>query len=121
MQVGLEWAFLRARRLLQRVANSLVAIPGVTLLAPVERVSTALAFRVDGWPTDRLRDELSRRAHAIVGRVRAADAVRVSVGCWNTEDEIDRFGRAVAELAAITPEDAARRRPPLLVVPGDRS
>jgi selenocysteine lyase/cysteine desulfurase len=121
MQVGLEWAFLRARRLLQRVANSLVAIPGVTLLAPVERVSTALAFRVDGWPTDRLRDELSRRAHAVVGRVRAADAVRVSVGCWNTEDEIDRFGRAVAELAAITPEDAARRRPPLLVVPGDRS
>jgi selenocysteine lyase/cysteine desulfurase len=92
----------------------------VTLLAPVERVGTALAFRVAGWPADRLRDELSRRAHAIVGLVRAADAIRVSVGCWNTEEEIGRFSEAVAELAATTPEEAARRRPPLLVLPADR-
>jgi L-cysteine/cystine lyase len=120
MQVGLEWASLRARRLLESAAESLLPIPGVTLLAPVERVGTALAFRVAGWPADRLRDELSRRAHAIVGLVRAADAIRVSVGCWNTEEEIGRFSEAVAELAATTPEEAARRRPPLLVLPADR-
>jgi selenocysteine lyase/cysteine desulfurase len=121
MQVGLEWAFARTRALLELTARSLAAVDGLEVVAAADWVAATLAIRVAGWPADGLRAELGRRAFAMVGLVPEADAVRVSVGCWNAEDEIERFVRAVADLAAITPEDAARRRPPLLVVPGDRS
>lgn len=119
MQVGLDWAFARARHLLGLAAQRLGAIAGLTLVAPLERVGTVLAFRVAGWPAAQLREELGRRAFAVVGVVESADAIRLSVGCWNSEAEIGRFAEAVSELAATTP-DRLPRRPPIAVVPADR-
>jgi len=120
MQVGLDWAYSRARRLLGLAADLLGAIPGVTLLAPPDRVGTVLVVRVDGWSAERLREELGRRVYAIVGVVESADAIRVSVGCWNTEEEIRRFAEAVAEASTTGPDRASRPRPPIVVVPADR-
>ena len=120
MQVGLEWAYSRARRLSDLAVDVLETIPGVTFLAPPDRIATVLSLRVDGWPADRLREELGRRAYAIVGLVESADGLRMSVGCWNTEDEIRRLAGALAELAGTGPEQASERRPPIVVVPGDR-
>jgi len=120
MQVGLEWASSRARRLLELAADLLGAIRGVTLLAPPDRLGAMLAVRLDGWPADRLREELGRRAFAIVGLVESANALRIGIGSWNTEDEIRRVAEALAELAATSPEHASDRRPPIVIVPGER-
>jgi len=120
MQVGLDWAYSRARHLVELAADLLRAIPGVTILAPPDRVGALLAVHVDGWPADRLREELGRRAFAIVGLVESAEALRMSIGFWNTEDEIRRFAEALAELTTTTPERVARR-PPIAIVPAERS
>lgn len=121
MQVGLEWAFERARRLTALLAERLSRIEGVTLLVPPSAVGTILSFRAKGWPADRLREELARRAFAIVGLAGESEAVRVGLGCWNTDEEIERFASAVTELAVTTPDQAARSRPPIVVVSGGGS
>lgn len=120
MQVGLDWAARRSATLTGGLARSLSSVDGVTLVAPLENLATTLAFRVDGWQGGRLRSELLRRAHALVGVSEDADAVRVSVGCWNTDEEIQTFTSAVAELARTTPDQVGRQRPPLVIVRSDR-
>ena len=47
---------------------------------------------------------------AIVGATPNGKAVRASVAWFNTEEEIDRFVSAVAEIAAHTPETLPRRK-----------
>jgi L-cysteine/cystine lyase len=118
MQVGLDWAHGRTRALARRTAEALASIPGVTIAGEGADASHVLAVSVAGWPGDRLREELGHRVFARVGLTPDGGALRVSVGCWNTEEEIDGFVAAVGALAKTTP-DAAPRRPPILVVPGD--
>jgi selenocysteine lyase/cysteine desulfurase len=118
MQVGLEWAHARGHHLFDLVAELLGRIAGLSFLAPPDTARTILAFRLDGWPATTLRDELGRRVFAVVGLNVSADAVRVSVGWWNTEEELRRFCETVDELAAIRPEQIVRR-PPILVLPAD--
>jgi L-cysteine/cystine lyase len=120
MQVGLEWAYARSRQLFELATDLLGGVGGLSFLAPPDGARTFLAFRVDGWQATTLREELGRRVFALVGVVASADAVRVSIGWWNTEDEIRRFCDAVGELAATRP-DRVVRRPPILVLPGDGS
>ena len=115
MYVGLEWAYERAAGLARQAADSLAEVPGVTLLTPRERMATLVTFRVAGWPSEALRTELSRRVFAITRTLPALDALRISVGFFNTDEELGRFVEAVAELARYTPETLPRR-PSLVVV-----
>jgi L-cysteine/cystine lyase len=104
MHVGLEWAVTRAGRLARSAADRLAAIPGVELVTPRHQMGTLITFRIAGWPCQRVFEELNHRVFAITRTIVALDAVRVSVGFFNTDDEIERFCGAVAELAAHTPE-----------------
>jgi L-cysteine/cystine lyase len=118
MQVGLDWAYVRTRLLTTRASHALAAIPGVTIRGGQGDVAGTLVFEIAGWPAVEARDQLRRRAFALVG-LAPGDALRVGIGCWNTDEEIDRFVDAVAELAAATP-GSLPPRPPILVVPGDQ-
>jgi len=104
MYVGLDWAYTRAGRLARSAADLLAAIPGVELVTPRHRMATLITFRVAGWPPERVFEELSHRVVAITRTIADLNAVRVSIGFFNTDDEIRRFCDAVAELAAHTPE-----------------
>ena len=46
-----------------------------------------------------------------------AEVIRVSVGAWNREDELDRFVGRVADLAMNSPETLPRR-PSLTIISG---
>ena len=48
-------------------------------------------------------DELQARVFAILADVPALDALRISVGFWATEEELERFADAVELLARHTP------------------
>lgn len=115
MYVGLGWAHTRAARLARRTADRLVALPSVTLLTPRDRMATLLTFRIAGWTGDEAVDELSSRVFAITCSVAGGAAIRISVAYFNTDEELDRFVEAVAELADHTP-GSLPRRPPLVVV-----
>ena len=110
MHVGLEWALARASELARQAARALAAIDRVTFLTPPDQLATVIAFRIDGWEASVALAELGSRVFAIAGRVESRNAVRISLGAWNTAEELDRFVAAVALLAAHTPETMPPRR-----------
>jgi L-cysteine/cystine lyase len=111
MFVGLEWAFGRSARLARMAADRLAGIPGVELVTPRDRMATLVSFRIVGWTAAQAVEELGRRVFAIVRDIPSIGAVRISVGFFNTEAEVERFCRSVSELAAHTPETLPRRDP----------
>ncbi len=114
MYVGLDWIYERGAYLTRRLHAALTAADGVEVVTPADELATIVVFRLATWPTDAALDELRRRVFAIIGTTPDGAALRASVAWFNTEEEIDRFAAAVAEIARYTPETLPRR--PSLVV-----
>jgi selenocysteine lyase/cysteine desulfurase len=110
MYVGLDWIQGRGAAAARLAAARLERIPGVVLLTPTDRMATVLSFKVRGWSAEAALDELGARAFAIASTVPALDAIRIGVGFFNTEAEIERFAQAVELIAAHTPETLPPRR-----------
>jgi L-cysteine/cystine lyase len=110
MYVGLPWALERAGRLAAAAHARLAAIPGVSMVTPSGSGATLVTFRIAGWPAAAAVAELAPRVFAILRDLPPIDAIRISVGFWNTDDELERFASAVELLAAHTPEDLPPRR-----------
>jgi L-cysteine/cystine lyase len=110
MFVGLDWIYERGTATARLAADRLAAIEGVELLTPRERMATLVTFRIAGWSAQAALDELGARVFAIARTVPLVDAVRISVGFFNSEAELDRLVGAVALLAAHTPETLPPRR-----------
>jgi L-cysteine/cystine lyase len=110
MFVGLDWIHQRGTRLARSMVDRLTAIPGVEVLTPPAHMATLVTFRISGWTPDEIRDELGARIFAITRSVPLVDAVRISVGFYNSEDELERFAGAVELLAAHGPTSMPPRR-----------
>jgi L-cysteine/cystine lyase len=118
MYVGLPWAQDRARRLAAAMRARLATIEGVTLVTPPDQGGTLVSFRIAGWTAAGAAAELSARVFAILRDLPPIDAIRISVGFWNTEPELERFAGAVELLAAHTPETIPSR-PGLTILGSD--
>jgi len=103
MYVGLPWIHERGAELAATAYDRLAEIPGVTVITPRERMGTLVTFRIAGWPADAAVAELGARVFAISRTIPPLDAVRISVGFFNTEEELERFAGAVELLAGHTP------------------
>jgi selenocysteine lyase/cysteine desulfurase len=114
MYVTLPWIYERGEALTRRLRSSLASTTGVEVVTPEDALATVVVFRLTSWPTDQALDELRRRVFAIIGATPDGAAIRASVAWFNTEEELDRFSSAVAEIAMHTPETLPRR--PSLVV-----
>ena len=110
MSVGLGWAHERGTRLARWAADELASIEGVQLLTPRDRMATLVSFRIRGWDPEAALDELVARVFAIARTLPLLDALRISVGFFTTEDELERFLGCVRLLAAHTPETIPPRR-----------
>ena len=110
MYVGLGWALERGPALARQTAERLAAIGGVTVVTPLEAMASLVTFRVAGWSAQAILDELGARSFVIARVIEALDAVRFSVGWFNSQDELDRVLRLVAELAAHSPATMPPRR-----------
>jgi L-cysteine/cystine lyase len=110
MYVGLPWAQARAARLASVAYERLAAIPGVRMVTPRSALGTLVTFRIDGWEATAALPELGSRAFAIIRDLAAIDALRISVGFWNTEAELDRFAETVELLARHSPASIPARR-----------
>jgi selenocysteine lyase/cysteine desulfurase len=73
-------------------------------------MATLVTFRIAGWPAQHALDELGSRVFAIARTIPVLDALRISVGFFNSEEEIERLAEAVALIAAHTPETLPPRR-----------
>lgn len=110
MFVGLDWVYERGTAMARLAADRLAAIEGVQLVTPREHMATLVTFRIAGWPAEAALEELGARVFAVARTVPLVDAVRISVGFFTLEEELERFVAAVALLAAHTPESIPPRR-----------
>ncbi len=110
MFVGLEFVHRRGAAMAGRAADLLAAIDGVTLLTPRDRMAGLVTFQVAGWSPDGAMEELAARTFCIIRTLPLVDALRISVGFWTTEEELDRFVEGVRLLASHTPETLPPRR-----------
>ncbi|TAK00863.1 MAG: aminotransferase class V-fold PLP-dependent enzyme [Chloroflexota bacterium] len=110
MYVGLDYVHRRGPASARRAADALAAIPGVELLTPRHQMATLVSFRIAGWTPNAALEELGARVFAIARSIPLLDALRISVGFFNSDEEIDRFVGAVGLLAAHTPETVPPRR-----------
>jgi L-cysteine/cystine lyase len=110
MYVGLDFVHRRGTTLAATAAARLASIAGVTVLTPPHAMATLVTFRIAGWSAQAALDELGSRVFAIARTIEGLDALRISVGFFTSEEELERFAEAVALLAAHTPETLPPRR-----------
>jgi L-cysteine/cystine lyase len=110
MYVGVAWSQERALRLAGGMADRLAAIRGVTVITPRPVAGTLVSFRIAGWTAAQALAEVAPRAMAILRDIPAIDALRLSIGFWNTEAELDRVAEVVEQVAGHTPETLPPRR-----------
>ncbi|HEX5822920.1 MAG TPA: aminotransferase class V-fold PLP-dependent enzyme [Candidatus Limnocylindrales bacterium] len=103
MYVGLPWIHKRGQAMATRAADRLATIPGVELLTPRDRMATLVTFRIAGWDAAPALAELAGRTFAIARTIPALEAIRLSVGFYTTEAEIERVASAIELIAAHTP------------------
>jgi selenocysteine lyase/cysteine desulfurase len=110
MFVGLDWVYGRGASMTRLAADRLAGIEGVHVLTPPDRMANLVSFRIAGWDPEAALAELSSRVFAIARTVPLIDALRISVACFTTEAELERFAAAVELLAAHTPTTIPQRR-----------
>lgn len=115
MYVGLPWLHARTAAIATDLRGRLAAIDGVELTTPIDDPSAIAVFSIANWQADEAARELSARTFAILGPPVDSERLRISVGAWNTVDELERFCSTVAQLATHTPASLPRR-PGLLVL-----
>jgi L-cysteine/cystine lyase len=109
MYVGLPWIYERIARLAGEAAAMLAEVPGVEVLTPSGGVSGLVTFRIAGWKASAAIRELEQRTLCIARTIPPLDAIRISVGFFNTEAELRRFRNGVALVAENTPETIPHR------------
>jgi L-cysteine/cystine lyase len=117
MYIGLDYVLERGPAMARRAARRLSAIDGVTVLTPLDRMATLVTFRISGWTAEAALAELGARAFVIARTIASLDALRISVGFFNSEDEIEELAATIELLAAHTPDSLPPRRQ--LVMFGD--
>ena len=109
MFVGLEFVYRRGVAMASAAAARLAAIPGVTVLTPRHAMATLVTFRIAGWPAEAALDELGSRVFAVARTIDHLDAIRISVGFFTAEEELERLAEAIELLATNTPATLPRR------------
>jgi L-cysteine/cystine lyase len=110
MYVGLDYVHRTGMARALAMAHRLAAIKGVTVLTPTDRMATLVTFRIAGWTAQAALDELGARVFAIARTIGSLEAIRLSVGFFNTDEELERLAEVVELLAAHTPDTLPPRR-----------
>jgi L-cysteine/cystine lyase len=110
MFIGLDWVYSRGAEMARLAADRLAAIDGVELVTPRDRMATLVTFRIGGWDPEAALEELGARVFAVARTVPLIGGLRISVGCFNTEAELERFLGVVELLAAHTQDTIPPRR-----------
>lgn len=99
-EIGPERVYARIRSLRERLAQQLVALPGVRLVSPARDLPVAgmVAFRVDGMDALGLQQHLARAANVrsrVIGEY-GRGWMRLAPHIYNAPEELDRVVELIA-------------------------
>jgi len=103
MYVGLPWIHERGQAIAQAAADRIATIRGVEMITPRDRMATLVTFRIGGWGAEAALDELAGRTFAVAATIPGLDAIRLSIGFFTTEAEIERVASTIELIAGHTP------------------
>lgn len=93
--VGMDLVAERINKLVNYAYDEMEKVDGLTIVTPREAASGLIAFNVDGIEPPDLNARLAQEHNVIIRHVTRyinnPDAARVSLGFYNTEEDVDRF------------------------------
>jgi L-cysteine/cystine lyase len=96
--VGYPWLFKRISSLHAYAYHALQAVPGLTLLTPAAGISGIVAFSLAGRDSEDVIEQLREKHNIAIRAIPLNNALRISTGFYNTEEEIDILVEALAKL-----------------------
>ncbi len=103
-ELGLDWVSDRISTIADYTYSQLSALPGVEIVTPREAITGLIAFNVDGQDPIELADRLAAEHNVTIRYVTKyinnPDAARVSVGFYNTVEDIDRMIEGIQAIQA---------------------
>lgn len=99
-KVGWDFVFERTCTLRTKMWDYLSDIKGVHIHSPRVNGGGLITFYIDGMEPQEIIDALKPRK--IISRtiiVTEPPAVRISIGCWNRDSDLEAISRAIEELA----------------------
>jgi L-cysteine/cystine lyase len=98
--VGKEWMLERIATSVAHLRSNLEQIPEVTIVTPAGKEAGFLHLLVDDWEPGEFCSALNERGYMIrpVPRQHLPAPIRVSVGFYNTIDELDEFVENVRDV-----------------------
>ncbi|GBD17889.1 putative cysteine desulfurase [bacterium HR27] len=95
-EVGYDWIFQRISELGRYAAQRLATLDGVQVLTPLDRMAGLISFTVRDCDPQKLVEALAQR-NVIVRWITHPYCVRLSVGFYNAEEDIERLVAALTE------------------------
>jgi L-cysteine/cystine lyase len=93
--LGMAWTTGRIQQLANHTYDELARLKGVSIVTPREALAGLIAFNVEGVDgptlTERLATEHNVTIRYVTKCINNPDAARVSVGFYNTEEDIAKF------------------------------
>jgi len=96
--VGYPWLFERIKSLNTYAYHALQHVPGLTMLTHEPGGSGILSFTLSKRDDAEVVKQLQEKYNIYIRNIPNMNALRVSTGFYNTEEEIDILVRALAEL-----------------------
>ena len=97
-EIGLDWIYDRIANNTARCRGLLEGIDGVEVITPPGRHAGLLHFTIDGWDPPAVRQELVRR-RVVLRSIEHPSCLRVSVGFYNSDDDLRALADGVGEMA----------------------
>ncbi len=97
--VGYKWLFERISSLHTYACHAFKTIPGLTLLTPKPGASGLVTFKIEGcYDVDEVVKRLKEEHNIYIRSIPSIEALRVSTGFYNTEEEIDTLVHALLDI-----------------------
>ena len=108
-ELGWSWIHARIAALAERARSALLEIPEVAMVTPPCAGSGLLTFVLRGYDHSRVVAELEKSG-IVVRNLHDPDALRISTGFYNNDEDIARLVEGLRAITAMDPEALA---PPL--------
>jgi len=96
--VGYDWLFERISSLSTYAYHALKTLPGLTMLTPKPGASGLVSFTLNGHNTTEVVNYLREEHNIHIRNIPTMDALRVSTGFYNREEEIDTLVEALRRM-----------------------